>query len=334
MVRHLRLLATPWPRCARFEAKALEFKDVLKMGRTQLQDAVPMTLGQEFADLRGDARRRRSAPAARARALMRRSTWAPPPSAPASTRRPAMQACAWHLAQLTGCRCIQAPDLVAATQDTGAFVQLSGVLKRVRHQAGKTCNDLRLLSSGRARASAKSTAAADAGRFQHHAGQGQPGDPGSGEPGCVRGDRQRPDRDHGGEAGQLQLNAFEPIMGYSLFKSLAHLGAACTRCGNQLHRRHRGQPRVPGHSGCASRSRLVTALNPLIGYEKAALIAKTALATGGPIDLVAESLGIMTRAEMEALLIPENLTQPVRLSAAPVPPAAEPSGTTPGTKAA
>ena len=61
--------------------------------------------------------------------------------------------------------------------------------------------------------------------------------------------------------------------------------------------------------------------------EKAALIAKTALATGGPIDLVAESLGIMTRAEMEALLVPENLTQPVRLSAAPVPPAAEPSGT-------
>ena len=71
---------------------------------------------------------------------------------------------------------------------------------------------------------------------------------------------------------------------------------------------------------------LVTALNPLIGYEKAALIAKTALATGGPIDLVAESLGIMTRAEMDALLVPENLTQPVRL-AAPVSPAAVPTGT-------
>jgi aspartate ammonia-lyase len=71
---------------------------------------------------------------------------------------------------------------------------------------------------------------------------------------------------------------------------------------------------------------LVTALNPLIGYEKAALIAKTALASGGPIDEVAEQLGIMSRAEMEALLVPEKLTQPVRLSQ-PVHPAAMPSGT-------
>jgi aspartate ammonia-lyase len=114
-------------------------------------------------------------------------------------------------------------------------------------------------------------------------------------------------------------------MGWSLFKSIQHLGNACTtlrlNCIDGIE---------ANREFLAKRVResvtLVTALNPLIGYEKAALIAKTALATGGPIDLVAESLGIMTRAEMEALLVPENLTQPVRL-AAPVPLAAEPSGT-------
>jgi aspartate ammonia-lyase len=112
------------------------------------------------------------------------------------------------------------------------------------------------------------------------------------------------------EAGQLQLNAFEPIMGWSLFKSIRHLSNACltlqTNCvaGIEANREL-----------LAKRVResvtLVTALNPIIGYEKAALIAKTAIATGAPIDVVAESLGIMTRAEIEALLVPDKLTQPL-----------------------
>ncbi len=114
------------------------------------------------------------------------------------------------------------------------------------------------------------------------------------------------------EAGQLQLNAFEPIMGWSLFKSIHHLSTACITlqkncvAGIQANREF-----------LAKRVResvtLVTALNPIIGYEKAALIAKTALATGGTIAETAESLGIMTRSDMQALLVPERLTQPVRL---------------------
>ena len=113
------------------------------------------------------------------------------------------------------------------------------------------------------------------------------------------------------EAGQLQLNAFEPIMGWSLFKSIAHLSQACltlqTNCVAGIE---------ANHALLAKRVResvtLVTALNPIIGYEKAALIAKTAIATGAPIADVAESLGIMTVAEMDALLVPEKLTQPLR----------------------
>ena len=137
----------------------------------------------------------------------------------------------------------------------------------------------------------------------------------------------------GGMQGHFELNVFVPLLARNLLQSIHLLTSAsrlfAEKCVDGIE---------ANREFLAKRVResvtLVTALNPLIGYEKAALIAKTALATGGPIDLVAESLGIMTRAEMEALLVPENLTQPVRLSAAPVPPAAEPSGQASGIKAA
>jgi aspartate ammonia-lyase len=112
------------------------------------------------------------------------------------------------------------------------------------------------------------------------------------------------------EAGQLQLNAFEPIMGWSLFKSIEHLSRACltlqVNCVAGIE---------PNRELLARRVResitLVTALNPIIGYERAALIAKTAMASGQAIDVTAEALGIMTRAQMEELLKPETLTQPI-----------------------
>jgi aspartate ammonia-lyase len=116
------------------------------------------------------------------------------------------------------------------------------------------------------------------------------------------------------EAGQLQLNAFEPIMGWSLFKSVRHLTRACrtlqVNCIEGIAPNDALLQRRVAESVT-----LVTALNPIIGYEKAALIAKTALATGGTIAEVAQSLGIMSTVEMQALLVPERLTQPVRLIA-------------------
>jgi aspartate ammonia-lyase len=101
-------------------------------------------------------------------------------------------------------------------------------------------------------------------------------------------------------------------MGWSLFKSITYLASACRTLQDNC---------VAGIEAnrdlLARRVResvtLVTALNPIIGYEKAALIAKTAIATGQPIDEVAQQLGIMTREELGALLVPEKLTQPLRL---------------------
>jgi aspartate ammonia-lyase len=297
---------------AGFEAKAEQFKDVLKIGRTQLQDAVPMTLGQEFSTyavmLGEDEQRLREA-----RALIQEINLGATAIGTGinSPHGYADLACRL-LAQVSGVPVVKSPNLVEATQDTGAFVQLSGVLKRVATKLSKTCNDLRLLSSG-----------PQAGFGDIRLPPRQAGSsimPGKVNPVIPEVMNQVAFEVIGNdmtvtmasEAGQLQLNAFEPIMGWSLFKSIQHLANACitlqTHCVAGIEANHDLLARRVRESVT-----LVTALNPIIGYEKAALIAKTAIATGAPIVEVAHSLGILTREQMEALLVPEKLTQPLRL---------------------
>jgi aspartate ammonia-lyase len=295
-----------------FEAKAAEFESVLKIGRTQLQDAVPMTLGQEFsafAVMIGEDEQR----LAEARQLIEEINLGATAigtgiNAPAGYTELATR----YLAEASGVPVKKSPNLIEATQDTGAFVQLSGVLKRVACKLSKTCNDLRLLSSG---------PQAGLGDIRLPARQaGSSIMPGKVNPVIPEVMNQVAYEVIGNdvtitmasEAGQLQLNAFEPIMGWSLFKSVRHLTRACEtlriNCVEGIQANHELLARRVAESVT-----LVTALNPIIGYEKAALIAKTALATGGTIADVAQSLGIMSREEMHALLVPERLTQPVRL---------------------
>ncbi len=295
-----------------FEAKAQEFQAVLKIGRTQLQDAVPMTLGQEFSTyavmLEEDEARLREARQLIQEINLGATAIGTGINAPAGY---AERACR-RLADISGIPVVKSKNLVEATQDTGAFVQLSGVLKRVATKLSKTCNDLRLLSSG-----------PQAGFGDIRLPPRQAGSsimPGKVNPVIPEVVNQVAFEVIGNdmtvtlasEAGQLQLNAFEPVMGWSLFKSLKHLANACDTL-----REHCVTGITPNHELLARRVResvtLVTALNPVIGYEKAALIAKTAIATGAPIDEVAQSLGILTREQVEALLVPEHLTQPMRL---------------------
>jgi aspartate ammonia-lyase len=294
-----------------FAAKAHEFKDVLKIGRTQLQDAVPMTLGQEFSTyavmIEEDEARLREARALIQEINLGATAIGTGINAPLGYADLACQ----YLAQESGIPVVKAKNLVEATQDTGAFVQLSGVLKRIACKLSKICNDLRLLSSG------PQAGFGDIKLPPRQAGSSIM--PGKVNPVIPEVMNQVAFEVIGNdvtvtmasEAGQLQLNAFEPIMGWSLFKSIQHLGSAC------LTLQHNCVAGIePNYALLAKRVResvtLVTALNPIIGYEKAALIAKTAIATGDPIDEVAEKLGIMTKAEIEALLVPELLTQPLR----------------------
>ena len=297
-----------------FHAKAVEFKDILKIGRTQLQDAVPMTLGQEFSTyavmIEEDVLRLREARSLIEEINLGATAIGTGINAPAGY---ADMACA-YLAEESKIPVKKAFNLVEATQDTGAFVQLSGVLKRIACKLSKICNDLRLLSSG---------PQAGFGDIRLPARQaGSSIMPGKVNPVIPEVMNQVAFEVIGNdmtitmasEAGQLQLNAFEPIMGWSLFKSIEHLSQACltlqANCVAGIE---------PNLELLAKRVResvtLVTALNPIIGYEKAALIAKTAIATGQPIDEVAESLGILSKAQMEELLVPDKLTQPLRLAA-------------------
>ena len=286
-----------------FLKKGEEFSALLKMGRTQLQDAVPMTLGQEFSafahtivedvDRLGEAQALIREINMGATAIGTRINT--PPGYAESVRK--------HLSKVTGLELITAPDLVEATADTGAFVQLSGVLKRCAVKISKICNDLRLLSSG-----------PRAGFGEINLPPMQPGSsimPGKVNPVIPEVVNQVCFDVIGGdvtvtlaaEAGQLQLNVFEPIIAYRLLHALDSMKQAFlvlrTRC-------------VEGITANPDRLRwfvensigIVTALVPVLGYETATEIAKEALATGrGVYDLVCDR-GLMTRADLDRALDP------------------------------
>ena len=292
-----------------FEAKAVEFERVLKIGRTQLQDAVPMTLGQEFAAfaimIGEDEARLREARALIAEVNLGATAIGTGINAPAGYAEAVVQ----RLAELSGLPLERAPNLVEATQDTGAFVQLSGVLKRVACKLSKTCNDLRLLSSG---------PQAGFGDIVLPARQaGSSIMPGKVNPVIPEVVNQVAFEVIGhdltitmaSEAGQLQLNAFEPIIAYALFESVTHLTQACLTLAKHCVRGI--EPNTELLRRRVERSvTVVTALNPIIGYENASRIAKHALSEGTSIAESAQALGILTGDALSALLVPEHLTRP------------------------
>jgi aspartate ammonia-lyase len=301
-----RLVAAMGELEASFRRKAEAFRGILKLGRTQLQDAVPMTLGQEFATyavMLGEDRARLVEAAALVREINLGATAigtglnAPPGYAALARER---------LAEISGLDLVTAPDLVEATQDCGAFVQLSGVLKRVAVKLSKVCNDLRLLSSG---------PRAGFGEIRLPAVQaGSSIMPGKVNPVIPEVVNQIAFEVIGNdvtvsfaaEAGQLQLNAFEPIIAHSLFKSIAHLERGCrilaSRCVDGIVANAERTEAAVRHS-----VGLATALNPVIGYAKATEIAAEALRTGrGVAELVLERR-LMSEAELAALLRPEML---------------------------
>jgi aspartate ammonia-lyase len=292
-----------------FEEKQIQFGGVLKMGRTQLQDAVPMTLGQEFSTyavmLDEDEHRLKEA----ALLIQEINLGATAIGTGINADPNYAAAVCKQLAKLSSIPFVTAPNLIEATQDAGAFVQLSGVLKRVAVKLSKTCNDLRLLASGpRTGLGEISLPAVQAGSSIM---------PGKVNPVIPEVVNQVAFEVIGNditvsfaaEAGQLQLNAFEPIIAHSLFKSLAHLRQACmtlaVKCvrGIRANREHLRRM-VENSIG------LVTALNPYIGYENASIIAKEAQATGASVyDLVLQK-GLLTHAQLEEIMQPWALTQP------------------------
>ncbi len=298
---------------AAFEAKADEFKSILKVGRTQLQDAVPMTLGQEFSTyavmLHEDEQR-----LSEALSLIREiNLGATAIGTGINTDIRYSKLATEYLSSISGLALVPAPNLIEATQDTGAFVQLSGVLKRVATKLSKTCNDLRLLSSGPQAGLGEINLPPRAAGSSIMPGKVNPIIPEVVNQVAFEVIGNDITITMASEAGQLQLNAFEPIIGHSLFKSIEHLIAACDTL-----RKHCVVGITANEKLLAERVRtsagLATALNPFIGYENATKVALEALRTGrGVAELVLE-MGLMKKEELEAILRPEVLTAPRRLS--------------------
>ncbi|MGZ8770982.1 MAG: aspartate ammonia-lyase [Aeromicrobium sp.] len=291
---------------ASFAAKADEFHDVIKMGRTQMQDAVPMTLGQEFRTYSIMISEDRSRLSEAVLMLHEINLGATAIGTQLNAPAGYVPIACGHLAKLTDLPLVSALDLIEATQDCGSFVQLSGTLKRVAVKLSKICNDLRLLSSGpRAGLCEINLPAVQAGSSIM---------PGKVNPVIPEVVNQVAFQIIGAdvtvsmaaEAGQLQLNAFEPIICFSLSAGLSRMREAilvlATRCVDgitanvELMRKE-----VENSIG------LVTALNPYIGYAAATEVAQEALATGrGVAELVLEK-GLLPPEKLARILRPETL---------------------------
>ncbi|HEV2000781.1 MAG TPA: aspartate ammonia-lyase [Xanthobacteraceae bacterium] len=292
-----------------FEEKTEEFATIIKIGRTQLQEAVPMTLGQEFSTyavmVGEDEERLREA----TRLIDEINLGATAIGTGIATVPGYAPLACRHLCEITGLPLVTSPNLIEATQDAGALVQVSGVLKRVAVKLSKICNDLRLLSSG-----------PRAGLNEINLPPRQAGSsimPGKVNPVIPEVVNQIAFEVIGNdvtvsfaaEGGQLQLNAFEPIIAHSLFESLAHLARGIDtlteRCIKGITANREHLKALVEHSVGT-----VTALNLLIGYENATVVAQEALASGRDVYDVALEKGLLSKETLDELLRPETQTKP------------------------
>jgi aspartate ammonia-lyase len=290
-------------------AKEKEFAHILKMGRTENQDAVPMTLGQEFGayavmiDSAMTALRRNVEEfndLNMGATAIGTGINSPPGYADLVTKR---------LAETTGLPLKKATNLVEATQDSGAFAQMGGTMKRAAVQISKICNDLRWMSSG-----------PRCGLNEINLPPMQPGSsimPGKVNPVipeivsqiCYQIIGYDVTIAMASEASELELNMAEPIIAYDLLHGLMILKNACVtlvaRCITGIKANEaRCRSYVENSIG------LVTALNPVIGYEKSASIAKEALATGGSVYDLVLSKGWLTKEKLDDLLSPAKMCDP------------------------
>ncbi len=274
-----------------FHVKAAEFVDVQKVGRTQLQDAVPMTLGQEFGSfavtIEEDVERIKQV----SQLFLECNLGGTAIGTGVNTPNDYGEAAVAFLSRISGFDMVSAKDLVEASSDLGAFVVFSGVLKRVAIKLSKICNDLRLLSSGpRAGIGEISLPAVQAGSSIM---------PGKVNPVIPEVMNQIAYQVVGNdlticmaaESGQLQLNAMEPIVAYKLLDSFRVL----TR-GMDTLRLKCVDGITANKERCASNLEnslvFATDLVPILGYDKAAIIAKTALAERLTLIEASKKLGL------------------------------------------
>jgi aspartate ammonia-lyase len=290
-----------------FRAKGEEFKDIIKMGRTQLQDAVPMTSGQEFnafANNLGEeiANLNRNA------VLLKEINMGGTAIGTGLNAVPGFaELCTKKMSEFSGDTFEKAPDLVEATPDTGAYVSYSAALKRLAVKLSKTCNDLRLMASGPRCGLHEINLPAMAPGSSIMPGKVNPVIPEVTNQVCFKVIGNDTAVCFAAEAGQLQLNVMEPVIAQCILESQTWLINAMntlrTKCveGITVNAEH-------CYNMVKNSIGIVTALNPYIGYKASTKVAKEALETGRSVyDLVLEH-GLMTKEKLDEALDPKAMT--------------------------
>ncbi len=296
-----------------FRKKGEEFSGIIKMGRTQLQDAVPMTLGQEmeaYAVTLSEEVERLNQNAA---LFLEVNMGATAIGTGINSEPGYAEKVIRHLRNITGLDITLASNLVEATQDTGSFVMYSSAVKRLAVKLSKICNDLRLLSSG-----------PRTGINEINLPPMQPGSsimPGKVNPVIPEVVNQIAFKVIGNdltvtmasEGGQLELNVFEPVIVQSIFESVEMLingmNTLKFRCIDGITaNEERCRSLVINSIG------LITALVPWIGYDLASKIAKEAIEKNESIYTLVLGNGILTKEKLDQILLPENMIKPVKIT--------------------
>ena len=292
-----------------FRKKGAEFAHIIKMGRTQLEDAVPMTLGQTFNGFASILEHELKNLDFAAQDFLTVNMGATAIGTGITAEPEYAEKCIAALRKITGLDIKLADDLIGATSDTSCMVGYSSAMRRVAVKMNKICNDLRLLASG-----------PRCGLGEINLPAMQPGSsimPGKVNPVipevmnqiCYRIIGNDLTVTFAAEAGQLQLNVMEPVMVHAIFSSIKMMQKGMDRLRILC---------VEGITANADRCRemvlnsigIVTALNPTLGYENSSRIAKRALKENRSVyDLVLEE-GLLTQAELDELLKPENMIKP------------------------
>src|SRR5512137_2901554 len=290
-----------------FRAKGREFATIIKMGRTQLQDAVPMTLGQEFdafaETLAGEVKTLEVVQFALSEINMGATAIGTGLNAPAGYA----EKCTQHLANITGFTIHLAPNLIEATQDTQAFVLYSSVMKSLAIKLSKVCNDLRLLSSGPRCGFRDINLPAKQPGSSIMPGKVNPVIPEVVNMVCFRVIGSDITVSMAAEAGQLQLNVFEPVIAACVFEAQTLFVNAARTLRVHCVEGITANPDICKHYVEYSIG-TVTALNPVIGYDRSTELAAEAMKTGrGIMELIREKK-ILSEEQIKKVLDPAAMT--------------------------
>lgn len=295
---------------ASFRKKGEEFKNNIKMGRTQLQDAVPMTSGQEFTAFANTLEEEIGNLNRNVELMLEINMGATAIGTGLNAVPGYAELCTKKLAELTGENFTLGKDLVEATPDTGDYVSYSGALKRLAVKLSKICNDLRLMASGPRCGLHEINLPPMAPGSSIMPGKVNPVIPEVTNQTCFKVIGNDTTVMIAAEAGQLQLNVMEPVITQCIIESQTWLGRAMDtlreRCvdGITVNAEHNAET-VRNSIG------IVTALNPYIGYKNSTKIAKEALETGASVyDLVLRDK-ILTKEKLDAILDPKHMLDPM-----------------------